>query len=186
MNDFLISLQDIQNYLFKQGYNAPTNVNADNNIQILREAALDRIKGYLGYDFISTAYTDKYYNGYGLNILYAKHRPITTLNTVKIYDAEYSVDSFDIVENGNAIYYKDGFFPSSLNSIKLSYQAGYTRTTMPPSIRLTALKLCALWYNLQNREGKTSESLESGASASFDFSEDDILKSIYPYKAMAW
>jgi hypothetical protein len=186
MNDFLISLQDVQNYLFKQGYNAPTNINSDTNLQLLREAAYDRIKKYLGYDFISASYTDEYYNGNSKSLIYVRHRPITSLNTVKINDSEYDVDGFDVVEDGNAIYYKDGYFPYSINNIKLSYQAGWTRTSMPPSIRLVALKLCSLWYKQQGVEGMTSQSNQDGTSYSYDFSEDDVLGVIYNFKAMSW
>lgn len=186
MNDFLISLQDIQNYLYKQGYNSPTNINADNNLQMMREAAQDRIRKYLGYNFISASYTDEYYNGNGMRLLYSRHRPIITLNSVKIDNAEQNINKFTTIDDGNAVYYIDGYFPTEINNIKLSYQAGWTRTTMPPSIRLAALRLCALWYNQQNREGKTSESQENGVSAAFDFNESNILESIYNYKAMSW
>lgn len=186
MNDFLISLQDLQNYLYKGGYASPTNINNDNILQMLREAAQDRIKSYLGYNFISASYTDHYYSGSSSPIIYLYHRPITVLNSVKVEDSEVDVINFDIIEDGRAIYYVDGRFPQGVNNIKLSYQAGWTRTTMPASIRLAALKLCSMWYSAQNREGKTSESQENGVSASFDFNEETILTSIQQYKAMLW
>lgn len=183
MNDFLISLQDVQNYLTKQGYNAPTNINSDNILQQLREAALDRITSYLGYKFISNSYTDERYDGNDAQLIYTRHRPVTTINSVKINDAEYSLDNFEIFQDGRAIFYNGGLF---IGDVKLSYQAGYTRTTMPASIRLAALKLCALWYNAENREGITSEAQQDGSSKSFDFTEENILSSIYQYKAMVW
>lgn len=184
MNDFLISLQDVQNYLARIGYDVPTNINADNNLQYLREAAQERIKNYIGYNFLSASYTDERYKGTDSQIIYTRHRPITAINTVKIDGSEVDAD-FEIFQDGRAIFYDNGIFPAS-SDIKLSYQAGYTRTSMPADLRLAALKLCTLWFNLQNREGKTSESQENGASASFDPSEENILSGIYHHKAMVW
>jgi len=183
MNDFLISLQDVQNYLFKQGMNSPTNINADNNLQMFREAAADRMSKYLGYDFVSKAVNDYYYNGNDTEIIYTDHRPITSLVGITINDVEQDTTDFIISNTGWSIHKKNGIFYNGNMNVKMSYQAGYTRTTMPPIFRKCALELVSLWYKLQNREGVTSESQENGTSASFNREQEDIiLRSIREYK----
>lgn len=186
MNDFLISIQDVKNYLFKQGYNSPSTAASDLNLDILRQGAADRIKSYLGYSFISASYSGYLYSGSDSPMLYTHHRPVTTLNSVKIDSVDVTED-IKIVEGGQALYYEGSFFPRGEYNIEVSYQSGWTRTTMPPSIRLVALKLCSLWNDGQNNEGTTSSSNADGTSRSFNFErEEEILSLIYRFKAQSW
>lgn len=183
MNDYLISYQEAENYLFKQGYTAPGNIDSENNIKIFREASADAIEKYLGYAFSSKTYTDKYYNGNSTHIMYLDHRPITALSAVEISDS--TITASDVSISGeDYLYYEDGYFTTGIHNVKLTYTAGYTRTTMPGIFRLTALRLVGFYYNLQNREGTSSESRENGSSSSIDLNQkNEILSDLMKFRS---
>lgn len=183
-NNYVIDLQEVGNYIMKQGYDFNGDVNTAENLKKIREAALDRLKQFLGYEFTSAAYTDVWYAGNGTQKLWLRHRPITALTSIEVNGSTYDTTDFDI-SDGRYIYWDDDYFPQGWHKVKLTYTAGWTRVTMPGTIRLAALKLCAYYYNMQGREGLSAESRDDGSNFTYDLEQEEtILGSINQYQAV--
>lgn len=184
---YLVTMEQALNFLSNQGLDGATNENYENNIKLYRLAAHDKISDYLGFEVVSTTYTDERLTGDGSNKLYTKHRPVTTLSALKFSDVEQTITDYEVVDN--YVFIENGSFPSLDNAIKISYTGGYTQAAMPSAIRLAALQLIAL-YQGQNGGGGTtigkgSISDGAGGSESIDFdAEKRILESILSYQKL--
>ena len=179
---FLVTSKQVNNYLTGQGFDAASDSNFQDNLNIYRLAAHDKICDYLGYEIIITDYVDEYYDGNGMKKLYLMSRPVTSLTTIKMDDVEQTREDYKLI-NGDYIYYPDGFFTQGLNNYTITYTAGYTQASMPGAFRMAALKLIAL-YNGEiggagTVIGKSSISDGQGGSESIDFdAEKRILESL--------
>lgn len=178
-------MEQALNFLSNQGLSGATNSDYENNIKLYRLAAHDKICQYLGYEVVSSSYTDELYNGVSGLEMYLKNRPITELTTLKIDDVEQDVSNFTIID-GVKLYSEYGFQRGVYN-YKISYTAGWTQSSMPSDIRLVALQLIAL-YQAQiggggTTIGKSSYSDGQGGSESIDFdAESRLLESLHSYQ----
>jgi len=184
--NYLVDIVDVVRNLQGRGYDANSTPNLEENLKIYRSAAHKRICNYVGYEILSTAYTDELYFGNGTHYLDLINRPITAITTVKADDVEQTLSLFEIYHS-RALYYKDGFF-HRYNDWKISYTAGYTRTTMPGDIRLVSLELIALYASESGPKGSiglSSFSQPEGSGSTFDpESEDRILSKLDSYRSM--
>lgn len=177
-------MEQALNFLSNQGLSGATNTNYENNIKLYRLAAHDKICNYLGYEVVSSAYTDELYSGKSGLEMYLNNRPITEVTSVKINDV---VDSNTyIIIDGKKLYNELGF-QTGIYNYKISYTAGWTQASMPNDIRLVALQLIAL-YQAQiggggTTIGKSSYSDGNGGSESIDIdAETRLLESLSSYK----
>ena len=181
---YLVTMEQALNFLSNQGLTGATNNNYENNIKLYRLAAHDKICNYLGYEIVSTEYIDEVYSGCNGTDLYLKHRPITSLSSIKIDD--FVLDNTVTIIDDNRLYNDNGWGRGKYN-YKISYTAGWTQALMPNDIRLVALQLIAL-YQAQiggggTSIGKSSFSDGNGGSESIDFdAETRLLDSLASYK----
>lgn len=181
--NYLITMEQALNYLHTQGLDVSTNRNYENNIKHWCKAAHDKICQYLGYEILTTVYTDELLSGNGTHFLYLINRPITALTTIKYDDVAQTIGDFSIYQEC-AIYYKDGFFTTGINNWNISYTAGYTQATMPHDIRNCAMQLVALFAGQPAYMGKSSISDGAGGSETVDpDTEDKVLRSIDSYRS---
>ena len=184
---YLATSIQVNNYLTGQGYEAASDPNFQDNINLYRLSAHSKICDYLGYEIITTDYIDEYYDGgSGVRKMYLNNRPVTALTTIKLDDVEVDRSDYKLV-NGAYIFCPGNWFESGENIYSITYTAGYTQSTMPAVIRMAALKLIAL-DNAQiggagTTIGMSSISDGSGSSSSVDFeAEDRILKTLDKYR----
>ena len=184
---YLVTMEQALNFLSNQGLDGATNENYENNIKLYRLAAHDKISEYLGFEVVSTVYTEERYMGLGLDRMFLVNRPITTLTKVQYSDVEQTITDFEIIKE-KYIYTEDGVLPYSTKyNLKIDYTAGYTQASMPSAIRLAALQLIALYQGMNGGAGTTigkgSISDGQGGSESMDLeAEGRILESIVAYQ----
>ena len=58
-------MEQALNFISNQGLSGASNTNYENNIKLYRLAAHDKICRYLGYEVVSSTYTDELYSSKG-------------------------------------------------------------------------------------------------------------------------
>lgn len=181
---YLCTMEQALNFISNQGLSGASNTNYENNIKLYRLAAHDKICRYLGYEVVSSTYTDELYSSKGGLELFLNNRPITEVTQVKVNDIE-DTSTFVIVD-GKLLYNELGF-QRGIYNYKISYTAGWTQASMPADIRFVALQLIAL-YQAQiggggTTIGKSSYSDGNGGSESIDVdAESRLLESLSSYQ----
>lgn len=174
-----LTYKEVLNYLHNQGEDAVTNENYDANIQTFTKAAHDKICKYLGYEIISTSYTEELYSGTGSTRLYPKNRPIAQVDLLMEDSSIIPPDNYIVFEN--YILMREGFKPGIAN-YSVSYTAGWIKSKMPYDLKLAGLQLVELYINTMGRIGRGSISTgQSSESVDFE-AEMRILKSIDSYR----
>lgn len=130
----------------------------------LIEAAEEMVIDYLGYDPISTTYTELV-SGIGDYKLYLNAQPITAITSLSIDDVVQDVEDYEVADF--FIYRIDGtpVFTSGNENVDIEYVAGYS--TIPSTIKLTILRIASLL--LQESNGNIGLSGKSFADNSKTF-----------------
>lgn len=157
----------------------------------------DAVKIFLGRNIESADYTDEIYDGSGTRYLVTREHPITAITKLEVYEGLDSDGSQDweewtqndeyerlLIEEGEIALYMEPVFPKGKQNIRIKYTAGYlsSATPIPDDIEYVCKQLMALKYMKFDKKllGKTSvsQSVGSSHSASYEVSEESILKQI--------
>lgn len=145
-----------------------TDTSEDTYLQLLLDAATVAIDNLCNTKFTPTAVTDELYDGTGTRYLRLKHRPATSVSSVKIDDlsmdsAEYSVSEGawlvipEDYDQMNVRLYRgqqgEYCWPEGTNNIKVSYT--YGSANVPDPVELACLMLAESYY--RNPLGYTAE-----------------------------
>lgn len=182
--NYLSTIDEIKDYLSLQGADSEVSLEYDNYLDLMRKSAKERIVQFLGYEILSKEHKDErhpFEGGYPR--LYTHHRPITTITELKMDGYPTDLDQYGF--ESDHIYLKDNSIFPLRRIITVTYQAGWTSTTMPADIRLVALRLIALYLKESGPSGSlglTSRETPDG-SRSFDTdAEQKILRNIERYQ----
>lgn len=180
-----IKTDEALNYLTNQGMDA-SDPNFEKNVIIYRAAAYKKICNFLGYSVVEDDYTNEYRSGSGMKKLFLINRPINSISTV-IMDGADITSALTIIDE-DYLWYEDGFFTQDENNIRVSYNAGWSQTTLPSDIRLAGLKLIALYSGETGGAGttlgKSSVSDGQGGTETMDpDAEMRIVRSLASYQA---
>lgn len=183
---YLLTTKQMLNYLTNQGLDASDSNFVDNAV-LYRLAAYKKICNYVGYDILENSYIEERYSGNGRHELYLLNQPVTAFSQILLDDIDITSD-IELI--GNRLFYEDGFFTQGLNNLKITYTAGFTQSSMPGDIRLTALQLISLYTGQLGGAGttigKSSISDGQGGSESVDTeAETRILSTMYQYVSHA-
>jgi len=164
----------------------------DGLIETISDEVVASVKQYLGRDLDSASYVE-IYDGDGTPFLATLQYPITSVDTLEVYDGE-NWDTWTegdeyvrivIRPNGESIYLDGNVFEKGIQNIRLSYDAGYS--TVPLPIQRVYKELVYLYYG----EFKKDQSLgvESVTKGNPGFTKrykitavEDVLKSIETYR----
>jgi len=181
--NYLISIDEAKKYLYKTDVPTGANVFVEQRLEMYRSSAHRAICNKVGFEILSTVYTDERHKGNDYHDVYLDNRPITLLTAVKYNDVEKTLGDYEVIDS-KYLHYEDGYFTESSYWWKFSYTAGYTSTTMPGDIKLTAVELIKLYHDASNRKAGTSSESDgaTGNSISFDpDAEKNILKRLDSY-----
>lgn len=119
----------------------------------------DWVKEYIGRDLEASAYVEKY-DGDGSKFLVTEQFPINSVAYIKYYDGldgsneevwtAYTLgDHYArlVITNGCKIYLDGGIFVRGTQNIEVSYNAGYSSSTMPKEIKKGCKELLSLYWN---------------------------------------
>lgn len=179
--NYLFTLQECKDYLSIGDHDYVVSPEYDNVIDQKRNAAFRRIASYLDYDFLSKEHTETY-NGSGNKELYLNNRPITSVSSVVIDDADVT----DQVAFENSYLYMTSIFPKGWRNIEVVYTAGYTSTSMPADIKDVAYSLFLLYMKETSSLGIQNKS-SAETSVSFDKEEEQrLLDRLHHYRKYIW
>lgn len=163
----------------------------DELLELTIEAASRIIREYVGYNPISSIYTDELYSGGSATRLNLKAIPITTLTDVKESDTSVGatqIAAFNLMDK----YIEDEnyVFARGLHNYKISYTAGYDREedeglSALSVFALTTCRIAGLFYKEHGKTGilaTTSLSFDTGARTFFDFTLDKYLAELDIFK----
>lgn len=177
-----LNYEEVLNHIHNQGDEVQISESYQNNIVLNTKAAHDRICKYLGYEIVTSVYTTEYQNGNGTNKLFTNNRPITAVTS--LYNDTDLIPVSDYILFDNYILLKDSISIVGEANYKISYTAGWTRTTMPYDIKRAGLRLVSLYLDTVNREGKSSVSSgQTSETINLD-AEKQILETISDYRIM--
>ena len=127
-------------------------------------AASDFIERFCNRKFISQTYIDEAYDGNGERDLYLDNFPITTLTTVKNWDAynntllyTYTVNLEYVLYGTEGYIHMWGGWAKGTKNYKITYIAGYAIASVPYDLKKACADLCAFYNMNKNKIGMESE-----------------------------
>jgi uncharacterized phiE125 gp8 family phage protein len=176
----LVTRADVKTYLDMTGANTAV----DDLLHTLINEVSTAFETYCGRKFVSDTYTE-YFDG-GSSWLFPKNLPITSITGIW-EDADWlftddSIDSteYRLVEGQNAIYY-DGVFEVGVDSIKMTYVAGYTN--IPEDLKMACILQVA---HLYRRRDSVHLDGETKADTTSTFSQltflPQVIKTLNSYR----
>lgn len=156
------------------------------------EDASRRIIERLGYNPHSDTYSDELYSGDGSHELVVRHRPITSLTDVELWDGDTyaDIDSTDLAQMQLRDWYVDGVdyvFEQGRSNYSVSYVAGWSDTECDKRFRLTCMRIAGV---LQKESGKAghlgmaSQSFGDGSRTTYEDAIDGFLEDLQPYRRL--
>lgn len=181
--NYLLTLPECISEIYSDPTEAEQDHHLEQRIDRYRSVAAQTIEDYLGYNPISSTYTDEVHHGPG-KLIFTNHRPITSLiKVVNPLGEECTLSDF-LVEEKKYIYRDNDVF--SVGRWKIDYIAGYTSVTMPKNIKQAAIDLVVLLNSRSGPNGMVGVTSYSNdtISKSYDYNteRDNILSTIYSFK----
>lgn len=132
----------------------------------LINSASEFIESYCSRKFVSATYTE-YYNGGNTNKLLLNQYPVTTLTSVQYWDYQSQgiIESYtehtdyELYSNDGYLYKVSGWSKGTKN-YKVVYVAGYSTSTMPSDLKNACKEICKYLYNLRDKQGLSSETVD--------------------------
>jgi len=108
----------------------------------------DIISNYIGYNPVSSDYTDRRFSGNGKNVLKLDAYPVTAVNAVEINDIEYDETNFSVIDNDKwRILSEYTLFSTGYNNVKISFTAGWAELSLPTVFKTVALQIATLFLS---------------------------------------
>lgn len=133
----LTSLPSVKNFL------AVTDGSKDAKFSALLFPASQMVRQYLGFEPLSSGYTDEVYDGNGSGMLFLKNRPITAVAGLYLLDYSESDPVPQVAARSaqsgfwfddKALYVRGFSFSYGRQNVFVSYTAGWDPEDLPPDI----------------------------------------------------
>jgi hypothetical protein len=147
----------------------------------LCNAVSDYIENACSIRFLETTYTDQVYSvRNGQSFLYLRNFPVSSVSTISYRIGlpgnptwvSFLDNEYELLEDGRQGMIKFYIYINGINSVKVSYVAGYkidwanvgdlTKHTLPADLTDLAERLVVRWFKRREHEGKDSESFDRG------------------------
>lgn len=159
----LTDLDSVENFMGMTGGTSDT----DDLLEDLINRVSTLFESYLNRDILSREYTE-YHNGKGLQVLFPKQYPITTISGVWDGSSDWEWVDDDLIDSdnyrivdGNYIVFNNVILGNYSQNIKLTYTAGYSTT--PLDIVQATITEVSRMYKSRNSVDITAQTLSDGS-----------------------
>lgn len=143
-----------------------TSSTEDTNLQTILDAVNQFVETYCHRSFEEAEYVELY-DGTGTTSLILRHRPVTEITEILIYDDEITMrtevggDGYYYKDLASGIIMRDDLWDRGQGIITVTYTAGYTDETIPADLRYAVYELATYFRNTRKKAGMLSETLGS-------------------------
>ena len=105
------------------------------------KAAQEIVSDYLGYNVEETEYND-YLSPIGQPVLYLNAYPVSRILSLSLCGSDIPASDYTI--GGRGIRLNSGVWPTGIDTVFCSYEAGWTAVTVPENVKMTILQIASL------------------------------------------